>query len=449
MTGAARRGAAGVLLAALLAAGGYVMLADFVNLRRAEALDRPVTPDHLGLPQPWGGYGWRRLARVAGDAAVLAPDTARRALLEAAERYPLDAVQWLDLARIHARAGNAAAVDAALLRANAVQPFQRRALWAAAQVALQTGNAELAERQLRRWLRLYPRDTGQALFIGRRWIDSPGALIDRMLPEGREFLAEAMEVARRQSDPALAEAVWQRLDPAPEMDDPLFLNFAELLLATGQVERAAELWAGRDATYTVGGVANGSFSRPPGEALGLNWRTGRVPAGVRVERDTEQASSPPASLRVEFNGKENIRLGVPWIRIPVQPGQHYRLSGTWRADGLTTRSLPYLDLRAEGGGLRERLEVPGGDFDWRPWSIEFQAPADAQLIRLQLRRNRTDAFDRNIAGTLWLDDVELELVPVGAAAVDGLRFTVYGENPGAETDVGAVSDRDLSAPEAP
>ena len=493
----------------LLALAAYVMLADFFNLRKAQqaSTEAPVPLSELVLPQPWGGYGWRALARLAGDASRIDPATARDVLTEAGRRYPLDAVQWLDLARIHARDDEAGPVDAYLARAGAVQPFERRSLWAAAQVALQTGNAALAERQLRQWLRLYPRDTGQALFIGQRWIDDPGTLLDRMLPEGREYLAEAMQVARRQADIPLAEAVWARLAPKPGLDDPLFLNFVDLLLQTGEVSRAMELWAERDPDFRPGRLVNGDFSRPLGAPLALNWRINRLPPGVRAERDVDEAFAEPASLRVSFNGKENVHLGEPWIRIPVEPGQHYRISGAWRGEALTTRSLPYWYLTAEQGELRERKAVPGARFGWERWQIEFQAPEGTQLVRLQLRRDRTNAFDRNIDGTLWLDDFRLEPIAeprtlqsaaseaLGRQArnerpasgfrfavsgekgetVYGLRFTVYGENQGAgaadseqgfvgavsgrdqstgaassrRESVGAVSGRDRSAPETP
>ena len=457
----------------MLILAGYVMLADFVNLRNAQESEQAPAPiEALALPQPWGGYGWRALARLAGNAARIDPATAKTVLTDASSRYPLDAVQWLDLARIHARDEDARQVDDYLARAGAVQPFERRSLWAAAQVALQTGNASLAERQLRQWLRLYPRDTGQALFIGKRWIDEPGTLLDRMLPEGREYLAEAMEVARRQTDIPLAEAVWARLAPKPGLDDPLFLNFVELLLQTGEVARAVELWTDRDAGFQPGRLVNGDFARPVGPPLALNWRINRPPPGVRLERDTTEAFVGPASLRLQFNGKENVNLGEPWIRIPVDPGQHYRLSGAWRADALTTRSLPYWYLTAESADLRERIPAPGGNFGWERWQVDFQVPEEVRLIRLQLRRDRTNAFDRNIAGTLWLDDFRLEPIAapqtlqsaiseaLGRAAsvkdtVSGFRVPVSGERrdgameePG-ESPVGAASSREDSAQDAP
>ncbi|MGK7294633.1 MAG: hypothetical protein ACNS61_02255, partial [Candidatus Wenzhouxiangella sp. M2_3B_020] len=182
-------------------------------------------------------------------------------------------------------------------------------------------------------------------------------------------------------------------------------------LATGEIDRALELWASVDPAFDGRGIANGGFSRPLGEAMGLNWRADRLPGSVTVERDETETWSEPASLRITFGGKDNVHLAAPSVRIPVDPGQRYRLSGHWRAEALTTRSLPYLYL-AGANGLRERIPVPVAEYDWEDWELEFTAPQDARLVTLSLRRNRTDNFDRNIDGTLWLDDVRLE--PIAA-----------------------------------
>lgn len=392
------------LLILALAAAAWVMLVDFVNLRAAHEVEHPTEPAALPLPQPWGGYAWRELSRGAGDAFARAPEAAATTISTAASQYPLDATQWLDIARIRTEL-DVANIDRALDKARATQPLNREALWRAAQIALRTGNADLAERKLRQWLAMYPRDTGRALFIGARWIEDPGELIDRMLPAGHEFLIEAMSVARRQRNVRLGTAVWDKLERSPGLDDRMFTDYASLLLDAGEIGRALELWAERDPEFDGHGIANGRFSRPVGPGVGLNWRINRAPPSVDIQRDSRLAFSDPASLRISFNGKENVSLSLPTIQFPVEAGQLYRLTGMWRADGLTTRSLPYFDLRA--GDVAGRARVPVQQFDWESWSIEFEAPADARLATLVLRRDRTNAFDRNIDGTLWIDDVRL------------------------------------------
>ena len=388
----------------LLAAGLWVVLVDFINLRGVGDTDRPTALSTMPMPQSWGGYAWRELSRLAGDTAFLEPVLAQNVLESAARRYPLDAEQWLDLAQIHVDANRPDRVRTALDKALASQTENREALWRAAQIALQTNRPDIAERQFRRWLQQFPNDVERALFIGSRWIPEAGELVDRMLPEGRAYLVEAMRVAERQRDTELALAVWERLEPKPGLDDAEFVDFVEQLLVSGRVDQAVSLWAEQDPAFQPGGIANGDFSRALGHPGGLNWVTRFAPASVRIERDLDVHTSAPASLRIRFNGKENINLARPTVRIPVESSRRYRLSGMWRAEGLTTRSLPFFSLNIIRG---EALRVPGRNFEWEPWEFEFDVPEGTRLVQLTLRRGPTDAFDRNIGGRLWLDDFQL------------------------------------------
>lgn len=415
----------GFLLLTLLVAC-YVMLADHANLRQSQSITTPATPTALTWPQPWGGYAWEQLTQVAMTNTRLDPVTVE-AMLEARVRsYPVDPQPWLALARLESRAGDTAAAEAMLRKAYASRPADREALWTSAQIALQSSNAGLAERQLRQWLAEFPADTGRALFIGSRWAESPNDLIDRILPEGVDYLREAMRVALQQQNLPLAEAIWARLAISAGVADPSFLQYVELLLRLDRVEQAAELWATHDPTHQGRWPANGDFGRETVDSLGFEWQLS-APTSVRIERDRAINNSPPASLRLTFNGKENVALNAPRVRMPLTPGQHYRLSGSWRGEGLTTRSLPFWHVAT--AGFRETVPVPGTRFDWQEWSIEFQAGENARLLQLDLRRNRTEAFDRNIGGTLWLDDIRLQPIEPPAPAptlTELLREAAHG-----------------------
>lgn len=392
------------LIVALLTAC-YVMLVDYINLRQAQDLTAPATPAKLHWPQPWGGYAWEAMARTAAATDRLDPAAATEMLEARVRNYPIDPQPWLALARLQSRSGDHRKTEAMLRNAYAARPTDREALWTSAQIALQSSNEELAERQLRQWLEEFPGDTGRALFIGSRWTQTPDELLDRILPEGADYLREAMRVALQQQNLPLAEAIWTRLAPGNGIADPAFLQYIELLLRLEHIEPAAELWMAQDPTHQGRWPANGTFDRESVAAMGFEWQLS-APASVRIERDTAISNSPPAGLRIAFNGKDNVALNAPRVRMPLTPGQHYRLSGSWRGENLTTRSLPFWYLTA--AGLRETVPVPGARFDWQDWSIEFRAGEDARLLQLDLRRNRTEAFDRNIGGTLWLDDVRLE-----------------------------------------
>ncbi|MCA1778403.1 MAG: hypothetical protein LC637_03175, partial [Xanthomonadaceae bacterium] len=334
-------------LAALALACG-LMLADLFKLRQAHELESPFSPGALNWPQPWSGYAARHWVRQAGSDWRRNPDAAAAILAAGAPLYPMDSLQWLDQAAIQAALQHQDLAETSLLKALAVQPARREVLWSAVQIALQTGSEPLAEGLLRQWLQGHPRDTEQALFVARRWITRPEALLERLLPDGRLYLEQAMAAALRHRDAALAEAVWHKLESRAGLGDPVFLQYVELLIELDKIDSAAALWAAQDPDWRDGPLdhrlVNGQFTRPLTDQLGFAWRTTGAPGGVYIERDPVQWLSDPASLRISFNGKENVRLAAPSIRLPVQPGERYRLTGAWRAEALTTRALPYLHL---------------------------------------------------------------------------------------------------------
>jgi hypothetical protein len=143
----------------------------------------------------------------------------------------------------------------------------------------------------------------------------------------------------------------------------------------------------------------------------LNWDIEYLPDGVRIARDTSEYQDAPASLHLDFKGTHNLQLSRPRIRIPVQAGMRYRLSGYWKGRALTTRARPYISFRMFGARWNEQIQVPGDLFDWQEFSVEFFVPEPVQSIEFSIRRDSTNAFDRNIDGDLWLDSLRLEVLP--------------------------------------
>jgi hypothetical protein len=384
-----------------------IIVADFLALR-----DQSNEPGIAKPPRwlPGTTYTLHKSARHATQLWGTQPDAATALIRRSTERYPLDSGNWLALARIEAaRNGRQShTLSADLAAAVSVRPFKRSDRWQAAQIALHSGDLELAERHLRQWVKGEPSSTRQALLIGRRWLSDPDQLIDALVPVGDDYLAQAMHFAYQQRDTALADAVWQRIQNRINLNDPVFLDYFDFLLDRGLTDQAVAMWAEHDPYFRSGNVPNGDFSRDLGPGRGLNWQLGRLPAGIRVFRDESEFYYRPASLRIDFDGNENVDLRVPWIQIPVQPGKAYTLHGYWRGEGLTTRSLPYLTVLVEGSRGTQRIEVPRGDFDWSIWSTNLQVPEDGRFIRLRLRRNSSNAFDRYIAGSIWLDGIMLD-----------------------------------------
>jgi hypothetical protein len=396
-------------LAGLLALG--VAWTEYSTLRALNLAQPGSALQELSSRQPWSGFAGGALADSLQHTWRLDPAGAEAVFAWQLERQPLDAYRWLDRASIaQSRRAGAQQVQHHVEAAVAVQPHSRDINWRAAIMSIQLGQVEAAERHLRRWLQGQPRQTARALFLTGRWIEDPDDLLDRTLPEGAEYLAAALDFARRAGRMDLAEVAWSRLSHQGATDGALF-DFVELALAEGDHPLAISVWQSRFPDFAAGQVPNGDFRHELGAGRGLDWDA-RMPAGAKASRDQEQFVTEPASLRIDFDGNENLQLRRPSVRMPVDPDTaRWEISGHWRAYRLTTRGLPYLTAWAEGGrGVR--ADVPGASFDWTPFRIEVENPDGATMLHLELRRDRPGVdFDRFLSGSLWLDALRLTPLP--------------------------------------
>jgi hypothetical protein len=396
-------------LAGLLALG--IAWTEYRSLRALDLAQPGPALQELRSQQPWSGWAGGVLADSLQHTWRFDPAGAEEAFAWQLERQPLDAYRWLDRASIaQSRRVEAEQVRHHVEAAVAVQPHSREINWRAAIMAIQLGQVEPAEAHLRRWLQDQPRQTARALFLAARWIEDPDDLLDRILPPGEEYLTATVDFARRVGRMDLAEVAWSRLSHHGVGDGAL-RDFVELALAEGDQALAISVWQSRYPDFKAGQVPNADFRHEPGAGRGLDWDA-RMPKGAAATRDQEHLVTEPASLRIDFDGNENLQLRRPSVRIPIDPDTtRWEISGHWRAHRLTTRGLPYLIARAEGGrGVR--ADVPGASFDWTPFRIEVENPDGATMLHLELRRDRPGVdFDRYLSGKLWLDALRLTPLP--------------------------------------
>lgn len=415
----------------------WIAASEFVALRAIDADDPAESARVIRAFQPWGGFAAREAGRLLERRWRLDADAAEETLRWHLGSYPLHAARWLLLTRIAlAREADEAELTDMLATAIAVRPHKADLRWQAANLAQITGRAGLVFRQLRLLLEISPNATERALFVGSRWAEGHAQLLDEVLPPGEEYLEQAMRRARRSGSMPLAEAVWARLE-AHAGDDGIapgnraFSDYIYLALRHDS-SRAMAAWQRVDADYRPGDLPAGDLSWPLDVLPSFGWSL-RMPTGARVQRvkidargevtptlrtpsnrngkePGTQDTGEPKALRIAFSGEHNLRMNTHLVRFPAGEPGVYRLRGWWRAEGLTTRSLPYLwlDTRSEDHRTRERVDVPATDFGWRPFEIEYEIHSAGQRVNFRLRRNSTDAFDRYIEGELLLAGLGVE-----------------------------------------
>jgi hypothetical protein len=394
--------------------------------RMTPAVGQTSSPQTLPvLSQVWGhADAAQRLARAlvaSGDRAQLA---AAESLVAASLRLrPLHAPTWLDRAALQHARGNVDAAQRSIAIARELWPGRPVLLDRAARLLAKTAPRDVALRALMEFWAVAPQDASRILERAHELTDDPDALVTaaegvwRERPKtARADQAALMRAARDAGDRVLAQRLWQRLPADSRADESILFPSLQLLLAQGAALEADAVW--QAAAGDPPGVMNGGFEQPliplgpdfqPGWAT-PGWRYRPVGRGYRIGRDADQAASGAFSLRIDFAGTDNVHLREPSQVIRVRPGTRYRLRGRWSGAGLSTRAGVFiaLDSVAATPPIRLQTEARWGSWDWTPFELDIDIPDDVLLLRLSVGRNRTNALDRRIAGTLWLDDIRLE-----------------------------------------
>ena len=199
-----------------------------------------------------------------------------------------------------------------------------------------------------------------------------------------------------------ARKAWVWIRPLSP-DDQLAEAYVNFLLGRKLTEEAAAAWTlqlgDREPGYSQESyLLNGGFEREPEGTL-FGWRM--MPDDhVAWHRDDSVAHSGHSSLRIEFDGKENVNYQGVSQQVFLRPGT-YRLEAFVRADGITTD---------EGVGLRifnAETEKLTGTTVWKKLDAMFTIPSATERVDLQVVRHSSLRFDSHIAGRAWIDDVSL------------------------------------------
>ncbi len=207
-----------------------------------------------------------------------------------------------------------------------------------------------------------------------------------------------------------ADTTWRWLSGKGWADDPLAAEYVQGLANAGEFASAVSAWAeyatGVERGFPKGdSVFNGGYEAPPSGSP-FDWRLLGT-RGVRVSFDDRVKAAGSRSVRLDFDGTENITaIGISqgvWL-----PPGRYRLRALVKTDRITTREG--VALSVSGNGVEVITESRVGTSDWAAVEREFDVPPDAGLLQLKVVRPRSFRFDNQIAGTAWIDEVSITSV---------------------------------------
>jgi len=158
-----------------------------------------------------------------------------------------------------------------------------------------------------------------------------------------------------------------------------------------------------ESNYAFNGGFESDFSTSP-----LDWKS-EPRAGVEVSRDDITPDFGKWSLKIHLDGKHNITDTGIHLKIAVPRGR-YRLTARIRTEGLTTDEGIELRLRSLDRSPFTQWTSRSwlGTNAWSTLQANFEVPVAGNSYTLELLRNASQKFDRNIAGTIWIDNVRME-----------------------------------------
>jgi hypothetical protein len=234
------------------------------------------------------------------------------------------------------------------------------------------------------------------------------------LPEDRRAAKSWLQFLMQAGRLGDAQRTWDWVVGHGYADNALAGEYAEFLIRQGYPDSAASAWAQYMAaraddydksTY----LFNGDFESDPAQSP-FDWKVGRT-EGVEVTRDSTTAWSGKCSLRIKFEGTQNLAFAAASQLAFVRPGT-YRFRAFIRTEALTTDQG--IRFRISDAEEPARLDEVFGQFiGSNPWSSvdhDLVVASKTRLLRIEVIRQPSIKFDNKVDGTAWIDQLKLELI---------------------------------------
>jgi tetratricopeptide (TPR) repeat protein len=373
------------------------------DLLHAAKLD-PYNPDpfhKLGVLHQWN------LLQVDLKESV-------RYFRKAIERNPLEQQYWLSLARIFQRMGEGSASERALENAILVFPTSYRGRWVAGNLLLQRGELENALPHFSYILSHYPNQSGLVYDVWLKAVNDPDFILERLIPGNTSSLHQYLTYLYGARDTESARKAWAKLiSLGYKADRRETIHYIDFLISCGDLTEAAQIWKARLQEEGLpipsdgNPVTNGGFEREKLLGGGFDWRIGTV-TGAEISFDHSVAFEGEQSLKITFNGKENLNFHHVYQYVPLKPNTDYLLRAHMRTEAVTTKSGLKIEVSGVGPAFHGASESLTGDNGWKELAVAFRTPDHSQGGMIRVRRTKTDKFDRFISGTVWVDNVQIK-----------------------------------------
>jgi tetratricopeptide (TPR) repeat protein len=329
---------------------------------------------------------------------------------------PRTARYWVDLAVVQENLGDVQQARDDFAQALAAYPASAEIRWEYANFLLRQGELPLALAEMRKSI------IGDAsllpLAITRTWRATGDAdqLATDVLPRDPKAYLDALDFFAQEKNVDAGLRIWSHLSTlGTQFPIEKLFPFFEEMIRENRAADAQRVW---NEALDICGIPheklrdqllfNGGFESDILNG-GLDWRLSPR-AGMSVEYDTLVRHGGLRSLRVDFNGGVNLDLSEPSQFIPVEPNNSYKFHAYLRTESITTESGLHFEIfDPTRRDIAAKTDNFIGTHLWTGVDAEIHTAAQTQFLEVLLRRAPSRLFENKLSGTVWIDDVSLNL----------------------------------------
>jgi hypothetical protein len=345
------------------------------------------------------------------------PDAVIRLYQTAARLSPFDAGYTADLAQANDWAGRSNVALPLFHRAQQLFPNSPEINWKLSNFYIRAGNTADALPALKKILSSNIIDKNQIFALSDRAGINSETILDKVLLPNTPTYFAYLNFESQRSNFSAAQETWNRLLSLNSPFEPKeAFPFLEALIRSHELDSASQVWSSLVSRFPdripSPASANNLITNANLQADILDgafdWRVFPV-SGVAVDQDSTGPSGDARSLRVEFDGTQNLYYGSVLQFVPAQPRTKYTFSAFTRSQAITTDAGVGIQI-SDGYDTNRILgstEPLIGTTPWSEQSFSFETPPETRLLIVRIVRSPSQKFDNKIAGAFWLSRVSL------------------------------------------
>ena len=369
----------------------------------------------ISSPAPnWSDQGHQLLIGGTGPAAERAASLFETAL----GANPASPYAWADLGDSYSVARRVDEAGRSFERAAELGPSSPPVLLRAGFHWLRSGERSRALRHTSRVLEISSQYDESVFALYRRFQMPRADVLSSGLGENGRAWQTYLTWLIAQDEPEAAAEVWNALGARgwrTQLVTNAYLAYLIRMRRYGQVPLIWEEFAGQRAKgYRQGGVVyDGGFETPETKSP-VDWQITPESQGVEAGREEGIAKEGHWSLAVRFPGRSNVAWAGAHQLVVVPPGG-YVLRAWLKSDHVTTDHGPQFQIHDADSPQRMTTQTDPvrGTHDWTRVDLPFHVSAETPAVVVSLVRRPSEKIDNKIAGTIWVDGVEI--VDGGAA----------------------------------